>query len=68
MPPVVTQAPAPRVPAPDSDAALRREEEVRRLAMQRGGSASNIVSDLAASDVTGVRPVLNHVKAVYLGQ
>ncbi len=61
-------AAAPRVPQPDSFAAQSASDEARRLASARGGSQSNIVSDLKPSDVLGARPVLNPVKAVMLGQ
>lgn len=53
----------PRMPQPDSDAALRRADEAKRVAFERGGSASNIVTDLVPSQVAGAKP-----KAVYLGQ
>jgi hypothetical protein len=58
----------PRAPAADSDAAQRQADEVRRMAAAQRGSQANLVSDLTASDVTAARPVLNPVKAVYLGQ
>ena len=62
-PQMPTQAAIPRTPQPDSDIAVRRGDEARRLASARGGSASNIVSDLAPTDVVGAKP-----KAVLLGQ
>ena len=58
----------PRPPAADSDASQRRADETRRMAMANSGSASTLVSDLTPTDVTAARPVLNPVKAVYLGQ
>jgi hypothetical protein len=58
----------PRPPAADNDAAQRRADETRRMAMANSGSQSTLVSDLVPTDVASARPVLNPVKAVYLGQ
>lgn len=66
--PTPSQAPVPRVPQPDSFQAQQAGDEARRLAAARGGSQSNIVSDLKPSDVTSTRPVLSPVKSVMLGQ
>lgn len=62
-----TPQPIPRTPQPDSDMAMRRTDEIRRLAMERSGSAANLVSDLQPSDIASARPVLKPATAVYLG-
>lgn len=59
---------AARVPQPDSFQATQAADEARRLAAARGGSQSNLVSDLKSSDVASARPVLSPVKSVMLGQ
>jgi hypothetical protein len=66
--PTQSAAPPPRTPQPDSFQAQQQSDEARRLAAARGGSQSNIVSDLKSSDVASARPVLNPVKSVVLGQ
>lgn len=60
--------PIPRTPQPDSDIAVRQSDEARRLAAARGGSQSNILTDLVPSQVASARPVLNPTKSVLLGQ
>lgn len=67
-PSMPVQAPAPRVPQPDSFQATQAADEARRLAAARGGSQANMVSDLKSSDVASARPVLSPVKSVMLGQ
>lgn len=67
-PQIPRPTPTPRVPQPDSFQAQQAGDEARRIAAATGGSASNIVSDLNASDVQSNRPVLSPTKAVYLGQ
>jgi hypothetical protein len=62
------QAAVPRVPQADSFQATQASDEARRIAAARGGSQSNILSDLKPSDVMGSRPVLSPVKSVMLGQ
>jgi hypothetical protein len=62
-----TPAPPPRTPQPDSFAAQQQADETRRLALAKGGSQANIVSDLTSNQVSSARPVLNPIKSVTLG-